>query len=132
MFGFLRRSAAQPATAAIRQALVQNGLPPGMDPASLAVLKHRGSYAGREVHYFRVFDPVRAAERGIQVRGFADLDAHPNLVLGSGHVEQHGAVVLTRRGLAPSVPAVLREPADRATHADDEQYVFSESQEVHP
>src|SRR5919197_1311801 len=97
MFGFLRRSAAQPATAAIRQALVQNGLPPGMDPASLA-----------------------------------DLDAHPDLVLGSGHVEQHGAVVLTRRDIAPSVPAVLREPADRATHADDEQYVFSESQEVHP
>ena len=132
MFGFLRKTASQPATAAIRQALVQGGLPPGVDPATLAVIERRGSYDGRGVHYFRVFDPVRAAERGIEVRGFADLDPYPDLVLGSGHVEQHGAVVLTRREPVASVPGTTRERADRAAHADDEQYVFPGGQEDYP
>jgi hypothetical protein len=129
MLRFLRRTTAQPPTVAIRQALVHGGLPPGMDPATLAVIDRRGWYAGRGVHYFRVFDPIRAAERAIEVRRFADLDPHPDLVVASGHVEQQGAVVLTRRDTAPSVPAAARERADRATHGDDEKYVFPTSQE---
>ena len=132
MFGFLRKTTApKPATVALRQALVQSGLPPDLDPATLAVIDRRGSYDGRAVHYFRVFDPVQAAERRIEVRGFGDLDPYPDLVLGSGHVEQRGAVVLTRRDTAPSVRTAARDRADRATHADDEQYVFPAGQEQH-
>src|SRR5262249_52107617 len=59
------------------------------------VLEQRGSYSGRQVTYFRVFDPVRVAERTRRVQAFIDLDSHPELVLGSGHREQNGAIVLT-------------------------------------
>ena len=72
-----------------------------MDPATLAVVEQRGSYSGRRVSYFRVFDPVRVAERGLAVRVYTDLDAHPELVLSAGHVEREGGVVLTRRGPLP-------------------------------
>jgi hypothetical protein len=97
MFDFFRKSRAHHPTKPIAQALATNGLPPGMDPETLDVVDQRGSYSGRRVTYFRVFDPVRIAERAVQVRVFADLDAHPELILGSGHVEQNGAVVLSRR-----------------------------------
>jgi hypothetical protein len=97
MFSFLRKSQPHHPTTAIAQALVRDGLPPGMDPSTLAVVEQAGAYSGRGVKYFRVFDPIRAAERSTVVRAFADLDAHPELVFGSGHVEKDGGVVLTRR-----------------------------------
>ena len=128
MFDFLRRSQrAQPMTA-ITAALGSNGLPPGMDPATLVVLQQRGSYSSRQVSYFRVFDPVRAQERHVQVQSFADLDRHPELVLISGHMEKDGAVALTRR--EPTLQAAatpVRSQAARADHADDEQIVFHEA-----
>jgi hypothetical protein len=102
-----------------------------MDPATLPMTMRHGSYAGRRVDYFRVFDPVRAAERRIDVRGFGDLDPHADLMLGSGHIEQHGSVVLTRRDAAPSIPILARERADRALHGDDEHQVFPASPEIH-
>src|SRR5579859_6472780 len=108
MFSFLRESQSQQPTAAIAQALTNDGLPPGMDPSTLSVLQHDGSYSGRKVSYFRVFDPVRVAERSVKVADFADLDAHPELVLGSGHVEKNGAVVLTRSDRASSSTAFAR------------------------
>jgi hypothetical protein len=125
MFDFLRRSHPGESMAAITAALGNNGLPPGMDPATLVVLKQRGSYSSREVSYFRVFDPVRAEERRVQVRTFNDLDRHPDLVLISGHMEKDGAVALTRREpmvQASATPA--RSQATRGDHADDEQIVF--------
>jgi len=124
MFSFLRKSQSQQPTAAIAQALTNDGLPPGMDPSTLSVLQHDGSYSGRKVSYFRVFDPVRVAERSVKVADFADLDAHPELVLGSGHVEKNGAVVLTRSDRASSSTAFARSEADRANHHDDERFVF--------
>ena len=100
MFSFLRlrlrKSNPRDRTAAIRQAVASDGLPPGMNPATLVVLQMPGSYTGRRVTYFRVFDPVRAAEAAVQVRVFDDLDNHQELVLGSGHLEQNGAVALVR------------------------------------
>jgi hypothetical protein len=72
-----------------------------MDPASLQVVERTGQYSGRRVSYFRVFDPLRMAEQGLDIRRFADLNAHPEIVFGSGHVEDNGAVVLTRRGPTP-------------------------------
>jgi hypothetical protein len=105
MFSLFKRSHQQQPTAALARALAQEGLPPGMDPATLAVVEQRGSYAGRGVRYFRVFDPIRATERAVQVRVFGDLDSHSELVLGSGHVEHDGAIVLSRReGTQPRGP----------------------------
>src|ERR687884_2395249 len=97
MFSVFKRSHRQQPTATIARALADEGLPPGMDPTTLRVVEQQGSYAGRRVKYFRVFDPLRATERGLQVRVFGDLDAHSELVLGSGHLEHDGAVILSRR-----------------------------------
>jgi hypothetical protein len=106
------------------KALIYDGLPPGMDPASLEVVQQRGSYSGRQVSNFRVFDPLRATEHSIQVRKFNDLDNHPELVFGAGHVERDGAVVLMRRTVPRAFVAPGRSQASRADHADDEQVVF--------
>ena len=104
MLGFLRipsRSQPRPPTSGIAQALARDGLPPGMEPSTLAVVLRRGSYASRPVNYFRVFDPIRIAERGLHIRTFGDLDDLPDLVVGSGHVEVDGAVVLSVRDPSP-------------------------------
>jgi hypothetical protein len=69
-----------------------------MAPAMHVVLEKPGSYSGRWVTYFRVFDPVRADEVAVQLRVFEDLDTRQELVLdtrqepvlGSGRVEQNG------------------------------------------
>jgi hypothetical protein len=126
MFRLFRRSNSHPPADSIVQALASNGLPQDMDPATLAVVEQRGSYAGRQVRYFRAFDPVRAAERGIQVRQFADLDTHPELVLGSGHLEHDGKLVLSQRDRSPLATTFTRRAADRAAHGDDERFVFPE------
>ena len=121
MFNFLHRSA--PRYPTIRQALVQAGLVSATDPAALTVLERHGLYSGRRVNFFRAFDPTRTAARGIQVQAFTDLDAHPDLVLVSGHVEREGIVVVNSR---PKPDQVLstRELADRSAHADDERFMF--------
>jgi hypothetical protein len=124
MFNLFRKSEAQHPTAAIVQAMTSDGLPSGTDPTRLSVLQQRGSYSGRKVSYFRVFDPVRVSERSVKVNEFGDLDTHPELVLGSGHVEQNGAVVLTRLGSAHSSGAFARSEAVRADHDDDQRFVF--------
>ena len=98
MFDFFRKSQHNQPIAAISAALGTNGLPPGMDPATLIVLQQRGSYSSRKVSYFRVYDPVRAAERRVAVHAFNDLDGHPELVLIAGHMEHDGSVALTHPG----------------------------------
>src|SRR5919199_1058516 len=90
MFRLFGRPHPHSPAVSIVQALAGEGLARGLDPATLATVEERGSYAGRRVRYFRVFDPARAAERSIQVRVLGDLDTHPELVVGSGHVEQDG------------------------------------------
>jgi hypothetical protein len=127
MFSFMRRSQPGRPTAAMTSALASDGLPPGMDAATLQVVEHGGSYSGRRVSNFRVFDPQRAAERSIRVRTFDDLDGHPELVLGSGHVERDGAVVLIKRSFPTAAAAPSRSQASRADHADDERVVFPKS-----
>jgi len=105
-------------------ALISEGLPPGMQPSTLSVVEEHGSYSGRRVSYFRVFDPVRVAERGLEIRRFTDLDRHPNLIIGSGHRESDGSIVLSKRGRAHAVEAPDRSEAARSGHPDDEQIVF--------
>ena len=92
----IRRSRPGSPTAQMARALASRGLPPGMEPSTLWVVEQRGSYSGRKVNYLRAFDPIRVEERGLQIRNFRDLDAHPDLVLGSGHVETDGTVVASR------------------------------------
>jgi hypothetical protein len=126
MFNAFRKPRPHKPTARLAQALATEGLPSGRDPSTLAVVDQHGSYSGRRVSYFRVFDPVGASERSIQVRVFTDLDTHPELVLGSGHVEKDGAVVLSKRHRPPTSLTVVRSQADRTAHSDDEQFVFYE------
>jgi hypothetical protein len=98
-----------------------------MDPPTLRVVQSSGTYAGRGVTYLLVFDPVRAEERGIVVRGARDLEVHADLVLASGHVEHDGSVVLNSSSASRAVPAPLRERADRAAHTADEALVFPDA-----
>jgi hypothetical protein len=107
----------------IRQTLALAGVPSATEPAGLTVLERMGDYSGRRVNFFRAFDPVCATARAIQVHAFRDLDAHQDLVLGSGHVEHEGLVMLDGRAVAEGATPD-RSPADRAAHADDERFVF--------
>ena len=104
MFNFFNRSQRRYPT--IRQALVEAGLPAAGDPTRVAVLENHGQYAGRRVNFFRAFEP-----------------GHQDLLLGSGHVESEGLVVVNSRPV-PEGAAPARHPANRATHADDERLVF--------
>ena len=104
MFNFLSRSQRHYPT--IRQALVQAGLSAAGNPSRVTVLEKHGQYAGRRVNFFSAFEP-----------------GHQDLLLGSGHVEHEGLVVVNSRP-EPEGAAPARHPANRATHADDERLVF--------
>jgi hypothetical protein len=121
VFKFLHRST--PRYLTIRQTLAQAGVRSAADPAGLTVLEKMGSYSGRRVNFFRAFDPNGAAARAIPVQVFRDLDTHQELVLGSGHVENEGLVMLDGRPEAEHATPP-RELADRAAHTDDERFVF--------
>ena len=131
MFGFLHRSGTSKTVTAIQRVLASSGLPAELDPAQLSVVESRGSYAGRTVTHFRVFDPRQTAgQSGKQLR-YKDLDAREELVLRSGHVEADGTVVLNRvltdearhqaSGQGPNGPG--RTPADRTAHPNDTRFV---------
>jgi hypothetical protein len=99
MFGFLRTPVPRSPSAAISRVVELAGLPADVSHSSLLrVVESRGRYSGRKVLFIRCFDPVRAAESAVIVQRFRDLDAHPGLVLWSGHVESDGIV-----GSSPSL-----------------------------
>ena len=104
MFDFFNRPQRRYPT--IRQALVQSGLAEAADPTRVALFEKHGNYAGRRVNFFRAFEP-----------------GHQDLPLGSGHVEHEGAVVVDNQP-AQEGAVPVREPANRATHTDDERLVF--------
>jgi hypothetical protein len=126
MFNFFRKSRSdQPPRKLIAQAMVNRGLAPGLDPARLGVVEESGSYSGRQVTYFRVYDPAQVGERSIEIRAYTDLDGHPELILGSGHIEKNGTVVLVHReGSASPTGAFKRSEAVQADHTDDERVMF--------
>jgi hypothetical protein len=98
MFDFMRKPGARSPSAPIRRAIEADGLPLGVDrPSALAVVEQRGQYDGRAVTYIRIFEPAWARALGVDVTVFDDLDAHPSLVLKSGHIERDGAVMITAR-----------------------------------
>jgi len=123
MFNFWRRSQPARLAPAIAKALAGEGQSPGIDPATLEMVQQRGLYAGRSVNRFRVFDPKAVVGGTALVRRYADLDGHPELVIGAGHVEHDGAVVLIRHSTYVPSPSLERLRARRADHANDEQFV---------
>jgi hypothetical protein len=128
MFGLFRRPAPRPLTDAIRQAIQRDGHTPAtIDPAQLRMVESKGRYSDRKVTYFRVFDPARAMERGLDTPRYQDLDVFLGLVVRSGHIESDGTIVLTRPVVVrlPSTPP--RAQADRALHADDAHIVRGET-----
>jgi hypothetical protein len=62
---------------------------------ALRIVEKSGTYAGRSVTYFRVFNPGSAQLAGLTVRSFADLDGLTEL--HTGHTERDGAIVLSQR-----------------------------------
>jgi hypothetical protein len=104
MFNLFNQS--QPRYPTIREALVQAGLSAAGDPARVVVLEKHGQYSGRRVNFFRAVNP-----------------GQQDVLLRSGHVEPDGMVVVNSRSLPEGVTPV-REPANRADHADDERLVF--------
>ena len=71
----------------IRQALLEAGLSDAGDPSLVSVAEKHGQYAGRRVNFFRAFKP------GQQDR-----------LLGSGHVEHEGLVVVKSRPQSEGPP----------------------------
>ena len=104
MFKFLNRP--QPRYPSIRQALVEAGLSAAGDPSLVAVVEKHGQYAGRGVNFFRAY---KSGQR--------------DLLLGSGHVEHDGSVVVNKQS-DPERATPVRNPANRVDHADDERFVF--------
>jgi hypothetical protein len=128
MFKFFRKPRShQPPTKLIAQAMAKGGLAPDIDPATLSVAEQSGSYSGREVTYFRVYDRLQAAERSLNVREYTDLDDHSELILASGHIEKNGALALSGRERPPaSTVAFTRSKAVQGDHPDDDQIMFPE------
>ena len=119
MFGFKRKPAVRQPSAALCRAITSSGLPPGCDdPAAFRVVERHEKYSGRKVTQVRIFDPSTATARGVAVGAYGDLDAHPDLVLWTGRVEQDGTVNLTRQAAPPVAGATTRQAADRAAHGD--------------
>ena len=125
MFGFLRTRDPQSPSAVISHVVKQAGLPAGVDhPSMLRVVESRGRYSGRKVLFVRVFDPASAAGSAVVVQRYRDLDAHPELILWSGHVESDGIVAITRSAAVAATGTPTRAHADRTAHHDDERFVF--------
>lgn len=128
MFGFFRRPAPRPLSDAIRLAIEKDGMTPASsDPAQYRMVESGGRYSDRKVTYFRVFVPVLAAQRSLDVRAFNDLDQHQGLIVRSGHVERDGTVVLTRPVVVRAAERSVRAQADRTRHADDAHIVRGET-----
>src|SRR5690242_5921782 len=104
MFKFFNRPQLRYPT--IRQALVEAGWAAAGDAARIAFVEKHGQYAGRQVNFFRAFEP-----------------GHEDRLLGSGHVEREGMVIVDRRS-EPEGPTPVREPANSADHVDDEHLIF--------
>ena len=120
MFGFKRKTAVRQPSAALCRAMAASGLPPGCDDpaATFRVVELNGKYSGRKVTQVRIFDPSKAEARGLAVGAYGDLDAHPDLVLWTGRVEQDGTVNIARQAAATPTTAPTRRAADLATHGD--------------
>ncbi|MCC7372768.1 MAG: hypothetical protein IT306_30430 [Chloroflexi bacterium] len=123
MFGFFKRPSARPLTTTIMHAVERDGPSSPAPLNTLLMVEMSGRYSDRKVTYFRVFDPATAAQRMVEVKRYADLDAFQNLIVQSGHVESDGKVVVTRDVRARGAQPAARSAADRSQHLDDAHIV---------
>lgn len=93
---FWQRPVVVPLAESLRGRLVQDRGLSDQAVASLRMVNHRGRYADRAVTFFRVIDPEAVSRAGLELRNFADLDAHQPLQLHTGHIEHDGQIVLNR------------------------------------
>jgi hypothetical protein len=63
----------------------------------LRVVEFRGRFSDRKVTHIRIFDPVIATERALDIQTFRDFDACPDLVIRAGHIEANGSIFITRK-----------------------------------
>ena len=128
MFDILRRSSPRELSRTVRHAFERDGLLFVIDayPAH-HMAELRGRYAGRTVTFIRVFDPAHVAKRGLKVRAYRDLDAHLDLVLATGRIEDDGEVTIDRMAPVAEAAVPARARRDRAAHAGDERFVFPDS-----
>ena len=107
-------------SAAICRAIAASSPRPGSDDpaATLRVVERQERYSGRKVTQVRIFDPAMTEARGVTVGAYGDLDAHPDLILWAGRVEQDGTVNITRQAAAAPAAAPTRQAADLAKHGD--------------
>jgi hypothetical protein len=116
MFGFMKQLGSRKPSKAICRALEKDSLPSWISSASmLRVVQRPGRFSDRKVTYFRVFHPVRAAERSLDVRHFQDLDAQSGLILKAGHIEPDGIVVITLHSPLRDVDMPLPIPNGHVT-----------------
>ena len=120
MFGFKRKPAVRQPSAAICRAIAASSPRPGWDDpaATFRVVERQERYSGRKVTQVRIFDPAMTEARGVTVGAYGDLDAHPDLILWTGRVEQDGTVSLAHGGVAAPTAAPTRQAADRGAHGD--------------
>ena len=91
---FRQKPTTGPLSAALIASLIDEPGASVEGTAALRMIEERGTYAGRSVTYFRVFDPASALSAGVAVRSFRDLDGLTGV--RSGHTERDGAIVLNR------------------------------------
>ena len=128
MFGFFRRPAPRPLTAAIQRAIEKDGMTESVsNPSLLRMVESEGRYSDRKVTYFRVFDSTSPTQRSLDIRRYQDFDVFAGLILRSGHVERDGTVVLTRPVTVRAADTPIRAQADRTVHADDAHIVRGET-----
>jgi hypothetical protein len=66
----------------------------------LRSLQQVGFWDARPVTFIRIYDPLLAGERTVQVKSFASLDLHPELVLYEGYWEKASDFVFLERRAA--------------------------------
>jgi hypothetical protein len=97
MFVRFRRPAPRPLSEAILRAIEKDGIAPAVsNPSELRMVESRGRYSDRAVTYFRIFDPTSSAHAAVGIHRYQDFDVFAGRILGSGHVERDGTVVLSR------------------------------------
>jgi len=67
------------------------------DMAALQCVGRRGALGGLPVNFVRVCNRAMAREQGIIIKGYHDLDKHPELVLFEGHMFKGGTVHLRKK-----------------------------------
>jgi erythromycin esterase-like protein len=93
---FWQRPIVVPLAQQLQSRLVQDRGLSDQAVAGLRMVNRRGQYADRSVTFFRVIDPEAVRLAGLDLRRFADLDAHQALQLHTGHIERDGQIVLNR------------------------------------